>query len=229
MSHRTNITRIRAVSNALGELRDNVVFVGGATVSLYADRLATEVRPTDDVDIIIELATRWHFAEIDERLRQAGFQLDTTATFVGRYQLEGFVVDVMPLDEAILGFSNRWYKQGYRTAMDYAIDDGLPIKILTAPYFIATKLEAFQDRGEKDGRMSTDFEDIVFVLENRRSVWQEMKAADEDVRAFLTEQFRTLRANPDIREWIDGHSDFHSPPGSYFILPDMDQFLQRAE
>src|SRR6185437_2224728 len=226
MSHRTNITRIRAVSNALGELRDKVVFVGGATVSLYADRLATEVRPTDDVDIIIELATRWHFAEIDERLRQMGFQLDTTATFVGRYLLEGFVVDVMPLDEAILGFSNRWYKQGYRTAMDYAIDDGPPIKILNAPYFIATKLEAFQDRGEKDGRMSTDFEDIVFVLENRRSVWQEMKAADGDIRAFLTDQFRALRANPDIREWIDGHSDFRSPTESYFILPDMDQFLQ---
>lgn len=226
MSHRTNITRIRAVSNALGKLRDKVVFVGGATVSLYADRLATEVRPTDDVDIIIELATRWHFAEIDERLRHAGFQLDTTATFVGRYLLEGFMVDVMPLDEAILGFSNQWYKQGYRTAMNYAIDDGPPIKILTAPYFIATKLEAFQDRGKKDGRMSTDFEDIVFVLENRRSVWQEMKVADEDVRTFLTEQFRALRANPDIREWIDGHSDFRSPPGSYFILPDMDQFLQ---
>ncbi len=43
MSHQTNITRIRAVSNALGDLRDQVVFVGGATVSLYADRIAVEV------------------------------------------------------------------------------------------------------------------------------------------------------------------------------------------
>ena len=226
MSHQTNITRIRAVSNALGDLRDKVVFVGGATVSLYADRIALEVRPTDDVDIIVEIATRWQFAEIEEQLRKAGFKNDTTGKFLGRYLLEGFIVDVMPINEEILGFSNKWYADGYRTAIEYSIDDLHPVKIFTAPYFVASKLEAFQNRGRGDGRTSRDFEDIVFVLENRRTVWQEMKAADEDVRAFLTEQFRALRANPDIREWIDGHSDFRSPPGSYFILPDMDQFLQ---
>ncbi len=88
MSHQTNITRIRAVSNALGDLRDRVVFVGGATVSLYADRKATEVRPTDDVDILLEIATRAQFAEVEERLRAFGFKNDTTATFVGRYLLD---------------------------------------------------------------------------------------------------------------------------------------------
>jgi hypothetical protein len=62
MSHQTNITRIRAVNNALGELRKEVVLVGGATVSLYADRVAPEVRPTDDVDILLEIATRAQFA-----------------------------------------------------------------------------------------------------------------------------------------------------------------------
>ena len=49
MSHRENITRIKAVYNALEELADQVVFVGGATVSLYGERPAGEVRPTDDV------------------------------------------------------------------------------------------------------------------------------------------------------------------------------------
>ena len=178
MSHQTNITRIRSVSNALGDLRDKVVFVGGATVSLYADRIALEVRPTDDVDIIVEIATRWQFAEIEEQLRKAGFKNDTTGKFLGRYLLEGFIVDVMPINEEILGFSNKWYADGYRTAIEYSIDDLHPVKIFTAPYFVASKLEAFQNRGRGDGRTSRDFEDIVFVLENRRSVWQEMKAAD---------------------------------------------------
>ena len=226
MSHQTNVTRIRAVSNALGELRNEVVFVGGATVSLYADRIAAEVRPTDDVDILLEIATRAHFAQVEERLRAAGFKNDTTAKFIGRYLLEGFVVDVMPLEESILGFSNRWYKEGYRTAIEYPIDDQHPIKIFTAPYFIASKLEAFNARGNGDGRTSTDFEDIVFVLENRRSIWQEMKVADETVRTFLLNEFKTLRANRYIREWIDGHSSSYSPPGSYFILSDMDEFIR---
>jgi len=226
MSHSTNITRIRAVSNALGKLRDQVVFVGGATISLYADRIATEVRSTDDVDILLEIATRAKFVQIEEQLREMGFKNDTTAKFVGRYLLKGFVVDVMPLDEEILGFSNRWYKEGYRTAIEYSIDDQHPIKIFTAPYFVAAKLEAFNSRGRGDGRTSTDFEDIVFVLENRRAIWDEMKTADETVRSFLTIQFQTLRANRNIREWIDGHSGSYSPPGSYFILDDIDDFIR---
>jgi predicted nucleotidyltransferase len=226
VSHQVNITRIRAVSNALGDLRNDVVFVGGATVSLYADRIAAEVRPTDDVDILLEIATRAQFTRVEERLREAGFKNDTTAKFLGRYLLEGFVVDVMPMEESILGFLNRWYAEGYRAAIEYPIDDQHPIKIFTAPYFVASKLEAFNARGEGDGRASTDFEDIVFVLENRRSVWQEMKVADETVRAFLLNEFKTLRANRYIQEWIDGHSGSYSPPGSYFILSDMDEFIR---
>ena len=31
MSHHTNIVRIKAVANALNELKEKVVFVGGAT------------------------------------------------------------------------------------------------------------------------------------------------------------------------------------------------------
>jgi predicted nucleotidyltransferase len=226
VSHQTNITRIRAVSNALGELRNEVVFIGGAAVSLYADRVATEVRPTDDVDILLEIATRTHYAQIEERLRAAGFKNDITAKFIGRYLLEGFVVDVMPLDESILGFLNRWYKEGYRTAIEYSIDDQHPIRIFTAPYFIASKLEAFNARGNGDGRTSTDFEDIVFVLENRRSIWQEMMDADETVQAFLLNEFKALQANRYIREWIDGHSSAYSSPGSAFILSDMDKFIR---
>jgi hypothetical protein len=97
---------------------------------------------------------------------------------------------------------------------------------LRSTLFHRSKLEAFNARGKGDGRTSTDFEDIVFVLENRRSVWQEMKVADETVRAFLLNEFKTLRANRYIREWIDGHSSSYSPPGSYFILSDMDEFIR---
>ena len=47
-----NITRIKAVYNALGDIRNEVVFVGGATIALYADRSTSDVRPTDDPLII---------------------------------------------------------------------------------------------------------------------------------------------------------------------------------
>ena len=73
MSHRENLLRIKAVYNALEELAKDVVFVGGATVSLYTDRVAEEVRPTDDIDILVELVSYQGYADIEEKLRQKGF------------------------------------------------------------------------------------------------------------------------------------------------------------
>jgi hypothetical protein len=42
------------IANALGGLNNEVVFVGGATVSLYIDDPAAEdIRPTKDIDLSI--------------------------------------------------------------------------------------------------------------------------------------------------------------------------------
>ena len=47
----TNILMLQTVANGLGELRDEMVFVGGAVAELYADNPAgSEIRPTIDVD-----------------------------------------------------------------------------------------------------------------------------------------------------------------------------------
>lgn len=225
MSNAINITRIKAVHNALGSLRDKVVFVGGATVTLYADRIAAEVRPTDDVDVLIEIVTQSDFGIVEEQLRKMGFLNDQKSAFVGRYLLSGLTVDVMPTDLGILGFTNRWYKDGFKTAVDYEIDEQNSVKIFAPPYFIASKLEAFKNRGNNDGRQSSDFEDIVYILENRRAIWEEMNSADEEIRSYLLMEFRTLRKNPYIEEWIDSNSNYSSPPSSLFILEEMDSFL----
>ena len=185
MSHSTNITRIKAVNNALGELRKDTVFVGGATVSLYADRMTEEVRPTDDIDILVELWSRWDYAALEEKLRQLGFTNDTTAKFVGRYIIEGVIVDLMPVSEDILGFSNIWYADGFKAAIEKEIDEFHTVKIFPAPYFIASKIEAFKNRGKADGRSSTDFEDIIFVLENRNSIWDEMENTNKMLGNYL--------------------------------------------
>ncbi len=67
MSHSINLLRLKAVSQALHPLQTQVVFVGGATVSLYADRKAEEVRPTDDVDVLIEIWAYKDYAAIEEK------------------------------------------------------------------------------------------------------------------------------------------------------------------
>src|SRR5581483_3991158 len=166
--------RIKAVYHALGSLQGKVVFIGGATVSLYADGQAEDARPTDDVDIVVEIWAHKDYAAVEEQLRKMGFVNDVQSGVICRYIVQGIVVDVMPTGENVLNFTNRWYKDGFKQAIEQKIDE-CRIKIFQAPYFLATKMEAFLDRGRNDGRTSTDFEDIIFVLENRRSVWQELE------------------------------------------------------
>lgn len=218
MSHSTNITRIKAVNNALGALKDKVVFVGGATVSLYPDRGFFETRVTDDVDVIVEILNYQGRAELEEKLRSLGFAHDIESSVVCRYKIEGIVVDIMPTDDPSIGFNTKWYPEGFQKAIDYSIDEGNTVKILTAPYFIATKLEAFNDRGKGDGRTSHDFEDVVFVLENRSSIWEEMNNLEGAIKEYLLAEFTKLLNNTHIFEWIDSHVERGSPPASYAIL-----------
>lgn len=205
MSEHTNIVRIRAVANALKELREQVVFVGGATVSLYADREVQEIRPTDDIDIIIEILNYKQRQELEDKLREIGFTNDVESGIICRFKIEGIIVDVMPTNDPSIGFNNIWYPGGFEHAQNLAISEGENIRILPAPYFIATKLEAFKSRGGGDGRISHDFEDIVFVLENRGTLWDELKNCDDEVRRYLKDEFQGLMKNPYIHEWIDSH------------------------
>lgn len=222
-----NIVRIKAVHEILDSVREQVVFVGGATVSLYAQRQAPDIRATYDVDILVEIATNWEYAAIEEQLRKVGFSNVPDSKFVGRYQIQGIIVDLMSTDESILGFNNRWYKDGFRTAIDHKIDDLVTVKIFDAPHFLASKIEAFKNRGKGDGRTSTDFEDIVFILDNRPSVWDEMEASNEDLKTYLKTAFHEFEKNPYIEEWLGAHSSFNSPPSAYLIRQDMQSFLAR--
>lgn len=76
MSHQINLTRIKAVANSLQALNQKVVFVGGATISLYPDRPVFEVRPTDDVDVLIEILNYKKRAALEEKPRSIGFKHD---------------------------------------------------------------------------------------------------------------------------------------------------------
>lgn len=105
----TNIVMLQTVANGLGELKDEMVFVGGAVAELYADNpAASEMRPTLDVDCVIEIRSRLQFARSEENLRSSGFKNDTSeGAPICRWIYKDIKVDVMPTDSAVLGFSNR--------------------------------------------------------------------------------------------------------------------------
>jgi predicted nucleotidyltransferase len=110
-------------------------------------------------------------------------------------------------------------------AIEHTIDNICTIKILSAPYFLATKLEAFKGRGKDNGIQSHDFEDIVFVLENRYSIWTELSQTNENVKKYLQSEFALLLERSDFFEWIDSNVERMSPPASYFIYEQLQKFV----
>ena len=130
----------------------------------------------------------------------------------------------MPTNDPSIGFTNLWYPEGFVQAVNYEIDESNTIKILSAPYFIATKFEAHKSRGKNDGRTSHDFEDIIYVLENRETIWQEMNNANDTVGEYLRSEFLILLNNPNLFEWIDSHVERGSPPATYFIMDELRKF-----
>jgi predicted nucleotidyltransferase len=225
MSHLENLTRIKVVYDALEELGDQVIFVGGATVSLYGDKVSAEIRPTNDVDILIELIDYNGYAGIEEKLRNKGFVNDWESGVICRYKVQGIIVDVMPTSEKILGFANRWYKDGYSKAHQYKIDNKYTVKIFSPEYFLAAKLEAFNDRGNGDGRMSTDFEDIVYILNNRTAIWKELTASEKNLKQYMQEEFIKLLDQKYIGEWISAHLEYVEKEREYFIIGSMQEFV----
>jgi hypothetical protein len=137
-----SIELLELAADALGDLIDEVVFVGGATVTLWiTDPGAPPVRPTKDVDVVVEVATRTAFHEFESRLRTHRFSEDQEDGVICRWRHDGgLILDAMPSEPSILGFANRW--QG--AAIPHAIDRELPsstvIRAVSPPYLLATKL-----------------------------------------------------------------------------------------
>jgi hypothetical protein len=78
-----------------------------------------------------------------------------------RWTHSELTLDVMPLDSQVLGFANRWYADALRTAGNVQLPSGLLIRSINAPYFLGTKLEAFNGRGKRDFLASHDLEDSL--------------------------------------------------------------------
>ncbi len=227
MRNDINTQRISAVFNALGELQEHIVFVGGATLSVYAEIEQTEIRPTKDVDLLVELVAYSDFAKLEEEIRRLGFKNDVESGVICRFKLGEIIVDIMPTDEKVIGFSNKWYKDGFESAVECELTDDNKIKIFSAPYFLASKLEAFKSRGKYDGRTSHDFEDIVFLLENRPSIWIEIEQVPQNLAIYLKTEFAQLLEEPLHAEWIGCHVERWSPPSTYFIIEKMEAFVAK--
>ena len=209
----SNIAMIAQVADALGDLKEEVVFVGGSVAELYADYPEiTEIRPTIDVDCFLELHTYHNYSKLEERLRALGFKDDTSqGAPICRKIYNDIKVDFMPDDERVLGFSNRWYADGIKNKKENVLPTGAKIYILSVAYYFATKFEAMNSRGGADIRGSHDWEDIVYIMNNCAELVNAVKQCGNPLLIeYLQEQCRRLLNNKNIRELIYSSLPYHS-------------------
>lgn len=207
---------LAVVARGLRDLKDSVVFVGGATVDMYITRLAGDpLRATDDVDCVIGITSRVAFGQLEEKLRSLGFAhpMDDPKAPICRWRFSGILVDVMPIDPGVLGFSNRWYPEGVEHAEKRNLPDGQEVAIFTLPYFLASKIEAFLGRGKGDFYGSKDIEDIVAVIDGAEDAREKILGAPETVRTYIGKEFDALLRNELFVQSVTGHLGLRAGAG----------------
>jgi len=201
-----NLAKVELIAHVLGSLRDELVFVGGCAAGLLmTDPGAAPVRVTYDVDLLVEVAALHGYHQMEKKFSGLGFVRDMAAEApICRWRYRDLEVDLMPSDPGILGFSNRWYPLAMATAELMALPSGNAIRLISAPLFVATKFEAFADRGDQDVLASHDLEDIINVIEGRPGLPDEIAGSADEVKAYLIDRCAGLLAMPAFTNYLPG-------------------------
>lgn len=227
----TNIEMLQAVALGLGDLKDDMVFVGGAVAELYASNPElSDIRPTLDVDCVIELRSKTAHAKLEDNLRTKGFANDTSkGAPICRWIYQDILVDVMPSDSDVLGFSNKWYDEGIENKISKTLPNGIEVFVFPPEYYLAAKFEAHKGRGGDDLRQSHDFEDIIYILDNCSELLESITNANEIAKAYLKEECANLLKNEGLTEGIESALPYGSDEEATEIIIELIQNIADTE
>ena len=193
------------VVDRLAPLRDRLVFLGGAVTDLFITAPGRRSsRHTKDVDVVIDVVNLGEYSDtLREQLVELGLREDVReGAPVCRWLLDDFIVDIMPTRGDILGLSCEWYQLAFDTARPISLPNGVTIRLVTPACFLATKLNAFADRGRRNPMASHDLEDVIAVIDGRPEIVGDVTAAPVDLRAAIAAKFTDLLARPDAEDVV---------------------------
>lgn len=223
-----NVRMLDVVAARLGEdLCRELVFVGGAVAGLLiSDPAQPAIRPTEDVDLLAQVLARSDYYALEQQLRARGFEQDMRPQApICRWLVDGVIVDVMPTIPEILGFANRWYPLAMQTAWTAQLPSGRNVQLISAPVFVATKLEAFAGRGQGDYLFSHDLGDLISVIDGRESLIDELRASEPELLAAMAAEFGRLLDSRAFHDSLPGH--LPGDAASQARLPDLVGKLER--
>lgn len=200
---------VASVARDVGPLLDDFVFVGGVTTALLiTDPATTTVPVTDDIDVVVDVATRAEYETLSERLRELGLRHDTSeGAPICRWitPTAGLRLDVMPGEADVLGFSNPWYREVLDTAEEYELEPGLTVRIVAPACHLATKWAAFRERGSDDPLASRDLEDIVLLVSGRPEIAEEVADARPELRTWVAGETSRFLDSDEVEYALQGN------------------------
>jgi len=204
----TALDNLICVARALEPIREHQFVFAGASILplLLNDPAAPPPRPTIDVDVVVTVISYGKWQILQGRLRDCGFLVRADVP-VGKarlclFHLGKLEVDIMPVDMPEIGCQSRILELGFKYAEPHQIEEDLVINALSAPSFLAAKLEAFEDRGLRDLPVSKDLGDIVMLLDGRIGLAGEVEQAPPEIRRFIADKMGRLLANGQVLDVI---------------------------
>lgn len=221
-----NSELLSAMANRMGELRERVVFLGGAVLSLLiTDPDVRAVRLAKDVDAVFRWSDKKDLYAFEDGLWARGFEKCVGGS-VSRWLVNHMALDVLPASSATVGFDARWLDEAWKTATPVQLSDELSVKVVASPVQLAVKLVAFMSRGRGNYFASSDIADIVVLCGGRSQVSAEAASyPNSQLKDFLGEQLRPLQA-------AFANDSRAARQGRYLKLlprPVLDRALQRVE
>lgn len=202
-----SVDLLETAASALGDLRRRVVFLGGATIVLWmTDPAARAPRVTYDVDVVAEVVTLASYEAFLTDLRGIGFAEDVESGVIcrWRYAPSGLILDAVPADPRLAGFGGLWLQPAVDASVERELPSGTSIRVVPSVYLMATKLEAFADRGGDDCLASRDFEDVILLVDSREELLAEVEAAPHELRAYVKAVLARILRLPSFDYGVEG-------------------------
>lgn len=199
----SNILSLELAAKTLEPLLSELILVGGCAVGLLiTDRARPATRHTVDVDLLTEVTPLSNYHALGDSLRRLGFV--ESQDVICRWRKDELIIDVMPTDAKVLGFTNSWYELTAKMPTTTELPSGIQIRHITAPLFIATKIESFYGRGNGN-YLHHDIEDIINLVDGRPELLIEIQEAPSNLREYIEEEIDYFLADKTFVDTIQMH------------------------
>ncbi len=203
---KSSLAAIETIARAVEHGPDKLVFVGGTVTALYP--LEGNIRPTLDVDCVVDVTTTSAYYDVVKRLHNLGFKACTDeGAPLCRLVYRGILVDLVATPALPVGPTNRWYRDAVKEAGLYEVASDLTVLAIIPMYFVATKLEAFRSRGGGDFAASHDLEDVLTVLGGLPDLRNAIDIETSEVALALRSELAALAVRGAFIDAVPGHCD----------------------